>query len=400
MKAAFSHAERVTFRLRKKTAPPKPNQKRRPLLGYYLVARDPLRAPKQVERSLGTANLDVATEKRRYIEEQVRVGRLDLWHPGAVFTRPLTIREGRDAFLKHRRTHPLPDGHYTRESTLGRFEMVLDQFERNTEPTLLLRDVERQHLERYLFRPGIKRNTSAADLSRLKPFFAWCEEQGSVLRSPAKDIVIKSEPSDITAFTKSQYRGFISFLREQERREAKNFGPLGLSWLILAVTLGVEAGLRRGEVCFLEWPAIDIEGRTIHVRNTAHFRTKNGKSRALPMSPRLQGMLGELHETSGAPRDGFVIRGPHQGEARKTGGRLNEQYLSERFKHYVRKAGLPDNLCFHSTRHTFGTELALSGIALMKLMAMMGHQNPTVTLRYLHVTGMDGRADVDLAFAA
>ena len=51
---------------------------------------------------------------------------------------------------------------------------------------------------------------------------------------------------------------------------------------------------------------------------------------------------------------------------------------------FVRKAGLPEAVHFHTIRHTFGTWLVEIGVPLPYVKEIMGHSSITTTLIYAH----------------
>jgi len=59
------------------------------------------------------------------------------------------------------------------------------------------------------------------------------------------------------------------------------------------------------------------------------------------------------------------------------------------FLKFRRKAGLPEHINLHSTRHTFGTWLAERGTPVTVIQTLMGHSSVTTTERY-----MSTRADI------
>ena len=89
--------------------------------------------------------------------------------------------------------------------------------------------------------------------------------------------------------------------------------------------------------------------------------------------------------------DGYVFTGVK-------GGRLNPNYTSRRFKHYVRLARLPGNIRFHSLRHTCASWLVQRGVSLPIVQAILGHSTVRVTQRYAHLAPDVMRAAMQQAF--
>jgi len=64
-----------------------------------------------------------------------------------------------------------------------------------------------------------------------------------------------------------------------------------------------------------------------------------------------------------------------------------------------RKKSAVHNANPHRFRHTFGTNMARSGVSLPVLQKLMGHSNPEMTLRYINLS-LDDIADAYYAAAA
>ena len=78
----------------------------------------------------------------------------------------------------------------------------------------------------------------------------------------------------------------------------------GCEWLKGIVLFALHTGMRRGEICGLQWFDLNFERRLIHVRNT-----KNGKDRLIPMNATVRTLLGNQAKTST-----YVFPSPRTGE--------------------------------------------------------------------------------------
>ena len=68
---------------------------------------------------------------------------------------------------------------------------------------------------------------------------------------------------------------------------------------------------------------------------------------------------------------------------KENGTRPPSQFISKKFKSYIRAAGLPEEYHFHSLRATFGTWCANNGMSGYTLQNLMGHSSMKVTEGYL-----------------
>ena len=127
----------------------------------------------------------------------------------------------------------------------------------------------------------------------------------------------------------------------------------------LIFALYIYTGGRREEIWRLERQ--DILKEDIFLR-----WTKNGRPRKVPISPRLEEIIGEY-------------RG---GIGRLIDSGLN--YLSLGMKHYLRQAGL-GHIKPHDLRHTFASQLIMSGVDVVTVKELLGHTSLTTTQIYTHL---------------
>lgn len=64
---------------------------------------------------------------------------------------------------------------------------------------------------------------------------------------------------------------------------------------------------------------------------------------------------------------------------------LKVGYVGHRFKKFIRKAGLSEEIHFHSLRHTGATWLVQNGVSIYAVQKLLGHSNISVTQVYSHL---------------
>jgi integrase len=150
--------------------------------------------------------------------------------------------------------------------------------------------------------------------------------------------------------------------------------------LHLVVALGVFAGLRKSEMLALTWADIDIPGRKIHVRNSATFTTKTGRSRTIPMHDVLYRLLSPKRRASG-----------HVVAPSRTSPGLYRWNFIKAFRSACRRADVPVGSP-HLLRHCFASIAAQQGVALLKIAEWLGHGGAAKTTeQYAHLApGYDG----------
>ncbi len=150
------------------------------------------------------------------------------------------------------------------------------------------------------------------------------------------------------------------------------------------VLLAAEAGLRAGEIRGLQWT--DIRNGQLTVRRALDKQTnesiapKHNKSRTVPLSKRLETVLGKL------PRRGLWVISSADGSP-IVYDRVNDDLVQ--LYQIANVARPPKPL--HCLRHTFGTVMAKS-VPLPVLRDLMGHADIETTLRYIDV-GEDQKRD-------
>lgn len=138
---------------------------------------------------------------------------------------------------------------------------------------------------------------------------------------------------------------------------------------VWAINLLALTGMRRDEVCTLEWPMVDWRNSCLRLPES-----KTGK-KIVPVSSAVLAILREIHEHQQSPRFGLVIRS-------RSGGRLSN--LNRTWDGIRKKAGLPD-VRLHDLRHSAASDAIMSGVPLQIVGKMLGHKNWQTTQRYAHI---------------
>lgn len=67
------------------------------------------------------------------------------------------------------------------------------------------------------------------------------------------------------------------------------------------------------------------------------------------------------------------------------GSKLNDLYVSKKFRKYRRLAKLPESLSFHNLRHSCASWMVMQGVPLSVVQHVLGHSDIQVTQRYAHL---------------
>lgn len=179
--------------------------------------------------------------------------------------------------------------------------------------------------------------------------------------------------------------------------ECYAYGPmLGLYALVLG-----EAGLRAySEALYLQWEDLDLEDGFLHVRSGREgHRTKSGKSRWVPMTPRLREAIRD-HMADHRLRVYRGQRSPwvfhHTASKRatyKAGGRVKDFRSS--FDAAAERAKLPSGFRRHDLRHRRVTTWLADGKSAALVQEAMGHSDLRTTMGYKHLAKEHLRALVE-----
>lgn len=159
-----------------------------------------------------------------------------------------------------------------------------------------------------------------------------------------------------------------------------------------AVLLGLDAGLRAGEICGVRVEDVDLHRGIVSVQRTivmldgvrVEHRPKSGRARRVPLTPRLRAVLGRL---AAASADGWLFH-THDGRPASRGS------LDGMVHTLQRKAGLPMKGP-HKLRHTFASRMLEVGASIEELRVLLGHASITQTARYTHASASSTRAAID-----
>lgn len=209
------------------------------------------------------------------------------------------------------------------------------------------------------------RDTLRSHRAALRSFYGWAVAAGHLPESPAAAL-----PAIRPAQPRPRPAADLTYRRALDVAEP---------WERLALRLGAEAGLRRGEIARVhaDWLLDDLGGRTLRVLG------KGDKVRYVPLSDDLAAAVER------ACRDGGGYAFPGQVE-----GHLSPGYLGKRIS-----ALLPPGVSTHSLRHRFATRAYNVEHDVFAVQQLLGHASPETTRRYVWVTDDRLRSTVERAAA-
>ena len=239
-----------------------------------------------------------------------------------------------------------------------------------------LPQITAQHVEQYKahMTGKITNKTINNHLSVLKKCLGAAYEWLSLAGTPPKITWLKCTPPKIDYLT-----------REESDLLLENAEGVVYEMLLTAL----HTGMRQGEIKGLQWGSVDWENQIITVRHSRNDYTKeldspkSNRERHTPMTYDLYQTLLKRRKATGYV---FLDADKHA---------FDEQRLRARLDKVCKKAGLR-HMGWHTLRHTFASQLVMSGASLAEVKELMGHSTITMTLRYAHLAPSTLRSAIDL----
>jgi integrase len=252
---------------------------------------------------------------------------------------------------------------------------VKKHFEGRVLPEITTLDIERFKMQRKETQTRAKRERSGTAVNRelacLRAMLNKAVEWEIIGKNPASKVKDFPEPP-----------GRNEFLKEEQAGKLLDACHPHLRPIVLCA---LETGMRKGEILGLKWR--DIRNGMIYL--TAD-RTKNGKSREVPVSDRLAAEQAAQGEGRVVTMTDLVFRSPRE---RKALVRGKVQIITGPMKDFREawntartKAGIDPAFRFHDLRHTFASHQKMAGTDDFTLMELLGHSDFTMMRRYAHLT--------------
>ncbi|MFH1014692.1 MAG: tyrosine-type recombinase/integrase [Nitrospirota bacterium] len=144
------------------------------------------------------------------------------------------------------------------------------------------------------------------------------------------------------------------------------------------VIVALNTGMRKGEILGLKWHDVDFKRGIIYLLNT-----KNSEKREIPMNEQVKTALIRTRKHARSPYIFCKPDGKPYGDIKKS------------FFTAMKKSDII-NFRFHDLRHTFASQLVMSGIDLNTVRELLGHKSLEMTLRYSHLSPDHKKRAVDI----
>jgi integrase len=270
--------------------------------------------------------------------------------------------------------------------------------------SMKLQDVRPQHLDALyaqLLSSGYRGHGPQAGLSPRTTRYVHCILLKAFGDAVRKDALERNPATAATAPSpKSTRAPEMSWWRPDELRTflaATAKDPLGPLFRLAAMT-----GMRRGEVCGLQWDDVDLDASRLTVRRqivtidhklVVSGRTKTDHGlRDIDLDPLTVSTLRAHKARQSALRlkmgEGYRDEGWVFSEA--NGSPLHPEMVAKVFRRRAARAGVPD-IRFHDLRHTHVAHLIAAREQPLMIAKRLGHSSPSFSLaRYGHLMDKAG----------
>ena len=217
-------------------------------------------------------------------------------------------------------------------------------------------------------RQGLSRRSQARALSAVKSLFKYACREGRLAKSPAERVR-----------TPKQEKKKPLHLRPDEMQRLidapQDDSPLGRRDLAL-IELLYATGLRVGELVSLDWPDLDLHGRTLRVLG------KGGRERMVPFGrPAAEALRRWKNDwlTLAAQGDEEPVFLNFRGT------RLSDRSVRRILDRHAEAAALPTDIHPHALRHTFATHMLEQQADLRTIQELLGHSSLSTTQKYTQI---------------
>ena len=227
--------------------------------------------------------------------------------------------------------------------------------------SITVKDIEKFKSDRL---KEVSPSTVNRELATLKTLLTKAVCWGRVHENVCKHVKFLKEPKGRLRFLESE--GIIKLLSNCDNR----LRPI--------VVLALNTGMRKGEILNLKWHDVDFRQNIITLLDT-----KNGEIREVYINEQVKTALIQVKKH---PESSYIFcndKGNPYRDIRKS------------FFTVLKKSGI-NSFRFHDLRHTFASQLVMSGVDINTVRELLGHKDIRMTLRYSHLAPSHKKRAIDI----
>lgn len=231
--------------------------------------------------------------------------------------------------------------------------------------------IEKNSIEKYVQHKFQKSMFVASkNLRYLKSIFNWAVTQEYIDSSPCQKVKNIRLPEKQPLFlSKNDFNILLEKIDDQLLKQI--------------VIFAIYTGLRESEILTLKWDQVDIKNKMIILSNRSHI-TKSRRVRSVPLN---DSAFHVINNRIGISEE-LVFT--------KSGRPILNNYVTKKFKFYIRQTSFNQKLKFHSLRHTFASWLVQNGVSIYEVSKLLGHADIKTTEIYAHLSPENFRNAVEL----
>lgn len=250
-----------------------------------------------------------------------------------------------------------------------------------------IKDITVDIVKRYLIyekdTKGNVTSTISLKISALKAFYAYLVEQKKIHSYENIMLEIKKPklPKTLpTYLTVDEAENFLLGIKLLSNNSVRDYAMFSLFLL---------TGARLSEITYLTLDQINYRNHTIN------YYGKGSKERTVPLPERAENALRDYINNTGTNKDKSMIGRIPKVETNivflnKYGKPFSERGIQDLFTRLAKKTGIyRKGLSVHKLRHTCFTLLYASGMELLMIKAIAGHENIKTTEIYTHIDTTD-----------
>ena len=219
----------------------------------------------------------------------------------------------------------------------------------------------------------LKKSTQNYHLIALRSFLKYLAKN-NITSLPPEQIELAKQQQRAVAFLERDELERMLLIPEQKERSLVTLRDKAILELLFST------GMRVSEASTLKRDDVNLKKEEFTIRG------KGSKLRLVFLSERARNALGAYLDKRLDTSPFVFVAHDRAKSGREEQGPLTPRSVQRIVDRYAREAGITKRITPHTMRHTFATDLLLSGADLRAVQSLLGHESITTTQIYTHIT--------------